>query len=509
MPSRKSSAPEQLGLGWDGPGLVAGVDEAGRGPLAGPVVAAAVILDDLKPGPGLARLQGADAARRERLYDEIMAGRCACRSPRPARGDRPPEHPAGHAAGHAARRRRPAPAAAPGAGRRQPLPVLKVPAQPSSRATPRCRPSRPRPSWPRCTATACAWTCTTLPGYGFDGHKGYPTAEHLQALREHGPVPGAPPQLCAGAATPNDATVTGRAAAASRPRQPAAGAPAQACATVRPTAGSARCGWKATTCARAAARGRRGGSRRWSAESAWPDAACANWPPCRAVVRLPDACSPASARWSRPPTSASCWTLPAPRRCPMPAAPRVVLDRLQDAGNVGSILRSAARWACGRCWRSRARPRCGRPRCCAPAWVRTSGCAWSKGWRGRDCWPWGAAGRHQFACRQPLARRPHCRGPAPGCWGTKGRACRHAAGACVRCGAHPAAGRRGVAERGRCGGHLLYEALRVSPGDRHGSVDQPVGPQVAQDGGGDLLDRLVVSTTARRCLRAASSLRPR
>ena len=39
---------------WDVPGLVAGVDEAGRGPLAGPVVAAAVILDDLKPIPRVA-----------------------------------------------------------------------------------------------------------------------------------------------------------------------------------------------------------------------------------------------------------------------------------------------------------------------------------------------------------------------------------------------------------------------------------------------------------------------
>ena len=53
MPSRRFSAPEQLGLDWNGPGLVAGVDEVGRGPLAGPVVAAAVILDDLKPVKGL------------------------------------------------------------------------------------------------------------------------------------------------------------------------------------------------------------------------------------------------------------------------------------------------------------------------------------------------------------------------------------------------------------------------------------------------------------------------
>src|SRR3989442_1095553 len=44
MRSKKSSRPEQLGLVWDMPGLVAGVDEAGRGPLAGPVGAAASIL---------------------------------------------------------------------------------------------------------------------------------------------------------------------------------------------------------------------------------------------------------------------------------------------------------------------------------------------------------------------------------------------------------------------------------------------------------------------------------
>jgi ribonuclease HII len=55
MQSRKLSLPpEQVCLPWHPPGLVAGVDEAGRGPLAGPVVAAAVILDDLNPIAGLA-----------------------------------------------------------------------------------------------------------------------------------------------------------------------------------------------------------------------------------------------------------------------------------------------------------------------------------------------------------------------------------------------------------------------------------------------------------------------
>ena len=53
MQSRKLSNPEQAVFSWHVPGLMAGVDEAGRGPLAGPVVAAAVILDELNPIIGL------------------------------------------------------------------------------------------------------------------------------------------------------------------------------------------------------------------------------------------------------------------------------------------------------------------------------------------------------------------------------------------------------------------------------------------------------------------------
>jgi len=59
------------------PGRVAGVDEAGRGPLAGPVIAAAVILDPLRPIAGLRDSKCLSAARRERLYDEIVAGALA------------------------------------------------------------------------------------------------------------------------------------------------------------------------------------------------------------------------------------------------------------------------------------------------------------------------------------------------------------------------------------------------------------------------------------------------
>jgi len=53
-------------------GLVAGVDEAGRGPLAGPVVAGAVILDPSNPIEGLQDSKRLSAAKREALYEEIQ-----------------------------------------------------------------------------------------------------------------------------------------------------------------------------------------------------------------------------------------------------------------------------------------------------------------------------------------------------------------------------------------------------------------------------------------------------
>ena len=53
--------------------LVCGVDEVGRGPLAGPVVAAAVILDPECPIAGLADSKKLSEKRREQLYGEICA----------------------------------------------------------------------------------------------------------------------------------------------------------------------------------------------------------------------------------------------------------------------------------------------------------------------------------------------------------------------------------------------------------------------------------------------------
>jgi ribonuclease HII len=56
-----------------GLGPVAGVDEVGRGPLAGPVTAAAVVLDLARMPAGLADSKALTAARREQLFVEIMA----------------------------------------------------------------------------------------------------------------------------------------------------------------------------------------------------------------------------------------------------------------------------------------------------------------------------------------------------------------------------------------------------------------------------------------------------
>ncbi len=57
---------------------IAGVDEVGRGPLAGPVTAAAVILDPARIPPFLADSKALTAAKREALYDLILSSAQCC-----------------------------------------------------------------------------------------------------------------------------------------------------------------------------------------------------------------------------------------------------------------------------------------------------------------------------------------------------------------------------------------------------------------------------------------------
>ena len=61
----------QQSLEWPLPRCVAGIDEAGRGPLAGPVVAAAVVLNPLDPIDGIADSKLLTPERREELVVEI------------------------------------------------------------------------------------------------------------------------------------------------------------------------------------------------------------------------------------------------------------------------------------------------------------------------------------------------------------------------------------------------------------------------------------------------------
>jgi ribonuclease HII len=88
VPLRPSFARERAAL-RRGVGPVAGCDEAGRGPLAGPVVAAAVILDPKRIPRGLDDSKKLTAARREVLYAKICArAQVAVAVAPPARIDR-------------------------------------------------------------------------------------------------------------------------------------------------------------------------------------------------------------------------------------------------------------------------------------------------------------------------------------------------------------------------------------------------------------------------------------
>jgi ribonuclease HII len=62
---------------WATDPCIAGVDEAGRGPLAGPVVAAVVILDPSRPIAGLADSKALRPAARERLAEAIRSNAVA------------------------------------------------------------------------------------------------------------------------------------------------------------------------------------------------------------------------------------------------------------------------------------------------------------------------------------------------------------------------------------------------------------------------------------------------
>lgn len=186
------------GLGLDGmdaalrmAGLVAGVDEAGRGPLAGPVIAAAVILDPARPIAGLADSKRLSERRREELAPLIQAQSLAWAIGR-AEADEIDRINILQATLLAMRRAVEGLALRPGLalvdGNRPPrleCPVRTIikgdaliPA--ISAASILAKTARDR---------EMVGLDALYPGYGFAGHKGYPTQAHVAALRRLGPSP--------------------------------------------------------------------------------------------------------------------------------------------------------------------------------------------------------------------------------------------------------------------------------------------------------------------------------
>jgi ribonuclease HII len=175
----------------DAHGLVAGVDEAGRGPLVGPVVAAAVILDPRHPIAGLADSKTLSPAKRERLFHEIRA-KALCCSVAEASAQEIDALNILQATLLAMQRAV--------AGLRLPpklvlvdgnrLPVLPMRADAIVKGDSKVAAISAASIVAKVHRDQlCVALDAMYPAYGFGKHKGYGTAEHLAALALHGPCP--------------------------------------------------------------------------------------------------------------------------------------------------------------------------------------------------------------------------------------------------------------------------------------------------------------------------------
>ena len=171
--------------------LVCGVDEAGRGPLAGPVYAAAVILDARRPITGLADSKKLSEKKRNRLADEIRTNALAWSVAAASAGEID-EYNILRASLLAMKRAIEALTLRPHEVLVDGLycPETGIP----SRAIVKGDSSVEAISAASILAktardTAMLQMHDIYPQYGFDVHKGYPTAAHLAALKLHGISP--------------------------------------------------------------------------------------------------------------------------------------------------------------------------------------------------------------------------------------------------------------------------------------------------------------------------------
>ena len=171
--------------------MVAGVDEVGRGPLCGAVVTAAVILDPARPILGLNDSKKLTEARRELLFDEIREKAlswCIARAEVEEIDQLNILHATMLAMQRAVAGLHITPRLALIDGNRCPQLAVpsaavvkgdsKVPASAAASILAKVSRDREMQALDR-----------QYPGYGIAGHKGYPTAVHLEALQRLGPTP--------------------------------------------------------------------------------------------------------------------------------------------------------------------------------------------------------------------------------------------------------------------------------------------------------------------------------
>lgn len=168
---------------------IAGTDEVGRGCLAGPVLAAAVVLDPDRHIPGLADSKLLTEQARERLYD-LIAERALAWAVGSASPDEIDQLNIHRASLEAMRR-------AVAALRPPPdvvlvdaftIPDLPLQQRAVAHGDRRCAAIAAASIMAKVTRDREMTACHEVdPRYGYDRHKGYGTAAHLRALRRHGP----------------------------------------------------------------------------------------------------------------------------------------------------------------------------------------------------------------------------------------------------------------------------------------------------------------------------------
>ncbi|AXS80026.1 ribonuclease HII [Dechloromonas sp. HYN0024] len=172
-------------------GLVCGIDEAGRGPLAGTVVAAAVILDPLRPIPGLNDSKKLSEKRRDGLA-VLIRERAVAWAVASASVEEIDRLNILHATMLAMQRAVSAlgvqPSAAMVDGNR--CPKLDIPCEAVVKGDGKIASIAAASILAKTVRDAEMLTLhAQYPMYGFDRHMGYPTAAHFQALEEHGASP--------------------------------------------------------------------------------------------------------------------------------------------------------------------------------------------------------------------------------------------------------------------------------------------------------------------------------